>query len=115
VLCLDVLRALQKEPQARDAVVTELRLARGADRRLDAAIDDAEARLASPDEAGARRLVESLALALQGSLLARYSPAPVSDAFCAARLGGDRGYAFGALPAGIDAGAVLERAWPTDR
>src|SRR2546425_399716 len=115
VICLDVLRALQKEPQARDAVVTELRLARGADRRLDAALDDVEARLASPDEAGARRLVESLALALQGSLLARHSPAPVSDAFCAARLRGDHGYAFGALPAGIDAGAVLERAWPTDK
>ena len=115
VICLDVLRALQKEPQARDAVVTELRLARGADRRLDAAIDDAEVRLASPDEAGARRLVESLALALQGSLLARHSPGPVSDAFYAARLRGDHGYAFGAVPAGIDAGAVLERAWPTDR
>src|SRR3954469_19554020 len=65
VICLDVLRALQKEPQARDALVAELRLARGADRRLDAALDDAEARLAAPDESGARRLVESLALALQ--------------------------------------------------
>src|SRR5206468_7296106 len=32
VICLDVLRALQKEPQALDAVVTELRLAPGADR-----------------------------------------------------------------------------------
>ena len=115
MICLDVLRALQKEPQARDAVMTELRLARGADRRLDAAIDDAEVRLTSPDEAGARRLVESLALALQGSLLARHSPGPVSDAFYAARLRGDHGYAFGAVPAGIDAGAVLERAWPTDR
>src|SRR5436853_5392493 len=50
VICLDVLRALQKEPQARDALVAELRLGRGADRRLDAALDEAEARLAAPDE-----------------------------------------------------------------
>ncbi|HMC35227.1 MAG TPA: acyl-CoA dehydrogenase family protein, partial [Myxococcales bacterium] len=114
VICLDALRALHKEPQARDALVAELRLARGADRRLDAAVDDAEAQLASPEEAGARRLVESLALALQGSLLVRHSPAPVSDAFCATRLSGDHGYAFGALPVGIDLGAVLARAWPAD-
>jgi putative acyl-CoA dehydrogenase len=114
VICLDALRALHKEPQARDALVAELRLGRGADRRLDAAIDGAEAQLASPEETGARRLVESLALALQGSLLVRHSPAPVSDAFCATRLSGDHGYAFGALPAGIDLGAVLERAWPAD-
>src|SRR5947209_7292924 len=114
VICLDALRALHKEPQARDALVAELRLGRGADRRLDAAIDGAEAQLASPEETGARRLVESLALALQGSLLVRHSPAPVSDAFCATRLSGDHGYAFGALPVGIDLGAVLARAWPAD-
>src|SRR5437899_6523633 len=74
VICLDVLRALQKEPQAREALVAELRLGRGADRRLDGTLDQAEAQLESPDESGARRLVESLALALQGSLLVRHSP-----------------------------------------
>jgi putative acyl-CoA dehydrogenase len=112
VICLDVLRALQKEPQTRDALLAELRLARGADRRLDAALDDAEAQLAKPDEAAARRLVESLALALEGSLLARHAPAAVSDAFCATRLSGDHGYAFGTLPAGLDLAAILARAWP---
>jgi len=112
VICLDVLRALHKEPQARDALVAELRLARGADRRLDRALDDSEAQLAKPEEPGARRLVESLALALQGALLARHAPAAVSDAFCATRLAGDHGYAFGTLPPGADAGAILARAWP---
>ena len=76
------------------------------------ALDEAEAQLASPDESGARRLVESLALALQGSLLVRHSPPPVAGAFCATRAAGDHGYAFGSLPAGIDLGAILERAWP---
>jgi len=112
VICLDVLRALHKEPGARDALVEELRLGRGADRRLDAALEEAETRLAAPDEAGARRLVESLGLALQGSLLVRHAPGAVADAFCATRLLGDGGYAFGTLPAGVDAAAILSRAWP---
>jgi putative acyl-CoA dehydrogenase len=112
VICLDVLRAIRKEPQALDALLAELRLARGADRRLDAALDAAEAQLVRPDEASARLLVESLALALQGSLLARHAPAAVSDAFCATRLSPDHGHAFGTLPSGLDIGAILRRAWP---
>jgi putative acyl-CoA dehydrogenase len=112
VICLDVLRALAREPGAGDALIAELRLARGGDRRLDAAIDDAEAQLARPDEALARRLVESLAIALQGSLLVRYSHAAVTNAFCATRIAGDHGYAFGTLPPGLDVEAMLARAWP---
>src|SRR5438067_1678245 len=112
VICLDVLRALGKEPQARDALVAELRLARGADRRYDAALDDAEAQLAKPEESAARRLVESLALALQASLLLRHAPPAIADAFCATRLAGDHGYAFGSLPAAADVDSILSRAWP---
>ncbi|HLL86792.1 MAG TPA: hypothetical protein VK387_05740, partial [Thermoleophilaceae bacterium] len=59
---------------------------------------------------GARRLVERLALALQASLLVRHAPPPVADAFCAARLGEDRGRAFGTVPRGIDPEPLLERA-----
>jgi putative acyl-CoA dehydrogenase len=112
VICLDVLRALQKEPQAREALLDELRLGRGGDRRLDAALDAAEAGLVSPDEAGARKLVESLALALQGALLLRHAPQAVSDAFVATRLGGEGGLAFGAIPSGLEVAAILARAWP---
>jgi putative acyl-CoA dehydrogenase len=36
----------------------------------------------------------------------------VADAFCAGRLGGDRGRAYGTLPAGVDAQAIIERALP---
>ena len=63
-------------------------------------------------ELRARRLVERLALALQGSLLVRHAPPEVADAFCASRLGGDGGRAFGTLPAGTDFEAILERAFP---
>jgi putative acyl-CoA dehydrogenase len=53
-----------------------------------------------------------MALALQGSLLVRHAPAAVSDAFCAARLGGDAGHAYGTLPAGTDFAAIVERHTP---
>ena len=51
-----------------------------------------------------------LALALQASLLVRNAPAAVADAFCAVRLGGDGGRAYGTLPAGVDTEAIVDRA-----
>jgi putative acyl-CoA dehydrogenase len=57
-------------------------------------------------------VVEDLALALQGSMLVRHAPAPVADAFCAARLGGDAGRAYGTLGPKVDARAIVERALP---
>ena len=63
-------------------------------------------------EVRARRLVEHMALVLQGSLLVRFAPAAVADAFCASRLGGDWGHAFGTLPSGVDTAAIVERATP---
>ncbi|MEU4657677.1 acyl-CoA dehydrogenase family protein [Streptomyces sp. NPDC023723] len=114
VQALDVLRALQREPAALDAYLREVGRARGADHRLDAAIRDLLTELAdlSHAEARARRLAERLALVLQGSLLVRYAPPEVADAFCAARLGGDGGAAFGTLPATLDLASVVERARP---
>ncbi|BBC32037.1 Acyl-CoA dehydrogenase [Streptomyces graminofaciens] len=114
VQALDVLRALQREPQALDAYLREVGRARGADHRLDGAIKDLLTELADLDgvEARARRLVERLALVLQGALLVRYAPPEVADAFCASRLGGDWGTAFGTLPHSLDLAAVVERARP---
>ncbi len=117
VNALDVLRALGREPAAVEAFVAEVSLARGADARLDAAIDRLGKELTTVDEAGARRLVELMGLTLQGSLLVRLAPAYVSDAFCASRLGdpgdpGPAGLAFGTLPRGLDTRAVVARATP---
>jgi putative acyl-CoA dehydrogenase len=53
-----------------------------------------------------------MALVFQGSLLVRYAPSQVADAFCASRLGGDWGATFGTLPAGLDLEPVLRRAAP---
>jgi putative acyl-CoA dehydrogenase len=112
VNALDVLRALAREPAAVEAFRAEIGLARGADRRLDAAADRLAKELVTADESSARRVVESMALVLQGSLLVRHSPAYVADAFCASRLAGDHGQALGTLPAGLDTAAVVERATP---
>ncbi|SEG10000.1 putative acyl-CoA dehydrogenase [Actinacidiphila yanglinensis] len=117
VQALDVLRVLQREPQAVDAFLTEIGLAHGADHRLDAAVKDLLADLADLEdiEARARRVVERMALVLQGSLLVRFAPAPVADAFCASRLGRDWGTAFGTLPRSADLAALVERARPVER
>jgi putative acyl-CoA dehydrogenase len=116
VNALDVLRALSREPAAVEAFRAEVALARGADRRLDAAADRVGKALVEADEASARRLVESLALVLQGALLVRHAPAAVADAFSASRLAADgeprAGLALGTLPAGLDTRSVVERATP---
>ncbi|MFH8801419.1 acyl-CoA dehydrogenase family protein [Streptomyces sp. NPDC017936] len=114
VQALDVLRVLRREPQALNAYLHEVGQARGADHRLDAAIKDLLTDLADLEgaEARARRLAERFALVLQGALLVRFAPPEVADAFCAGRLGGDAGSAFGTLPHGADLGALVERARP---
>jgi putative acyl-CoA dehydrogenase len=114
VIALDVLRALNREPEAASAFLAECELAAGAEPRFDAHMTHVREALrglaANPATAdwSARRVVEDMALALQASLLLRHSPPAVSDAFCAGRLSG-RGLAFGDLPQGIDGAAIVER------
>ncbi|MFF0308316.1 isovaleryl-CoA dehydrogenase [Streptosporangium sp. NPDC004379] len=112
VAALDVLRALRREPDALDAFLAEVALAAGADRRLDEAAGRLGKTLADPEEAElrARAVAEDMALVLQGSLLVRHAPAAVADAFCASRLAGEGGRAFGTLPAGLDLDAIIDRA-----
>jgi putative acyl-CoA dehydrogenase len=109
VAALDVLRALSREPEAAEAYLAEVGKARGADPRLDDAADRLRKLLASPTEADARRIAEEMTLVLQGSLLVRHAPPAVADAFCASRLSGDWGRAFGTLPSGVDLDAIIER------
>ncbi len=114
VMCLDVLRALRKAPDVLEAVGVELDAARGAHPAYDrfaAALKDRLAD-AAENEGGARRLTQDLALALQASLLARHAPKFVSDTFCASRLTGNLGGAFGTLGADAPVDALIARAMP---
>ena len=114
VMCLDVLRALMKSSDALDVFLAEIESASGADKRLDQAINGLKAEFAdiSDIESRARRVVERMMLTLQGAILVRGAPAAVADAFCASRLAGDWGHAFGTLPKGADLRGIAERARP---
>src|SRR3954471_11809386 len=115
VIALDVLRALGRQSGSLAAVAAELDLARGADARYDAAVKRLADELGDPDQLPlrARRIAGLLALCLQGSLLLRYAPREVADAFCATRLGGDWGAVLGTLPPSAQVGALIERSQVT--
>jgi putative acyl-CoA dehydrogenase len=116
VVCLDILRAIERDPRSVEALVAELEQSRGASRALDGAIDGVKAHLAPPpDEARARRLAETLALALQGAVLVRSAPDFVADSFCATRLCDRPGLSCGAIDTTIDADAIISRAMPHAR
>jgi putative acyl-CoA dehydrogenase len=115
VQCLDVLRAMVKSPASVEAFFAEVGEAAGAEPRLDAFVASLREEIPGDVEtiqARARGVVERMALALQASLLVRFGDQAVADAFCASRLSGDWGYAFGTLPAGADFARIIERHQP---
>ena len=114
VNALDVLRAMNKEPESVAAFLQEVETARGSDARLDRSIDELKRRLSngSEAEAGARRAVELMALVLEGSLLVRHGDPAVAEIFCASRLGGDWGHSFGTLPLSATLSGIAERHRP---
>jgi putative acyl-CoA dehydrogenase len=113
VICLDVLRALARDPEAGEALIQEVESGRGSDPRLDAYLAAVKSDLAlhlkknGEGESQARRLTEQLALALEAILLVRHSPPAFAEAFVGSRLSGDHGYTFGTLAAGVDIDAIL--------
>ncbi len=113
VNALDVLRALSREPEVLDAWLTEVGTARGGDERLDRAIDDTLRLLgdAAAAEGSARRLAGRMAACLQGSLLVRFAPPEVADAFCDSRLGTAYDGTYGTLTSG-GLRAIVDRATP---
>jgi putative acyl-CoA dehydrogenase len=115
VQCLDVMRAMVKNPSSVEAFFAEVDEGAAAEPRLRDFADDVRDELTSDVatiESRARRIVEGMALALQGSLVVRYADPAVADAFCASRLAGDWGQAFGTLPAGLDFERIIERHTP---
>ncbi|MEF3405441.1 acyl-CoA dehydrogenase family protein [Agromyces sp. CCNWLW203] len=117
VIALDVLRVLSREPEAFEAFFAEVGEAAGESPVFDAALGSARSlvrELSATDAASAallaRELTERLALVLQGSLVLRYSPGAVADAFVRTRLGDEGGRQYGVLPRGADVTGILARA-----
>ena len=108
-----MLRALAREPATRDALFAELTAARGADPALDresAALSTALDDRRDMRSAARAIVVERMALLLQASILRRGGQDAVATAFCAARLGGRHGAAFGTLSPGPEIELLIERA-----
>jgi putative acyl-CoA dehydrogenase len=112
VAALDALRALTRQPESAEAFFAELDEARGADRRLDDAVERLKKDAADPAEQAARRLAESMAVTLQASLLVRHGHPAVAEAFTATRLARAGGRAYGTLPPGTPTEAIIPRATP---
>ncbi len=113
VNALDVLRAMQREPETLTAYLDEVELASGQDSRLDGAVEELKSELANTgeQETRARRIVARMAVALQASLLVRYGESTVTGLFVTSRLGGDGGHMFGTLT-GSNLKTVVERHRP---
>lgn len=112
IQCLDVLRALSKEPETREVFFGELMTAKGGNAHLDreiawlaTAFDDV-----TTLELRSRMVVERMALALQAAVLVRAGNAAVADTFCATRLGGEHGLNYGTLPADAPMDVLIARA-----
>ncbi len=113
IMCLDVLRAIERTPNVMEVLRREL--GDGKDVRLRSFADRLQKRLTSGDrndETQARALVRELVIALQAALLIKHAPSAVADAFCASRLDGEGSTAFGLLPRGLDLRGIAERAAP---
>jgi len=112
VNALDVLRAMAREPESVEAFFTEVQQA--SDARLNRSISQLRREItdSTDPESRARRIVERMAVVLQGSLLLRFGDPATAEAFCASRLGGDWGHSFGTLPPGTEFASIVERHRP---
>ena len=111
MICLDVLRALNREPDTLAALIAELARARGVDHRLDAYLDELESELSDTHdwERRGRQITAMIATAVEAALLVRHSTTAIADAFIASRLPGLANRAFGSLPRGADMAVVIAR------
>jgi putative acyl-CoA dehydrogenase len=114
VQCLDVLRSIGKEPNSVEALLSEIKSAKSANKNFDKFARNVEKELLDTDnlEFRARRVVEKLALALQASVLLKTAPDFVSQAFCNSRLSVDNSLNFGTLPVGTEVKKIIERSMP---
>jgi putative acyl-CoA dehydrogenase len=113
VQCLDVLRAISREPETLEAFYNELHQTKGLNKHLDASITQLQTILSSGQalEPFARRIVEQMALVFQAHLLLKTMPSLVAEAYCESRLAGQHGVLFGTLGPAVEKSRLIERAF----
>jgi putative acyl-CoA dehydrogenase len=111
IMCLDVLRALAREPRTREVLGELLSGSKGCDARYDRFVDELLVELGDPadGELRARYLTQKIALAVQAAVLVAHGPDTSCKAFLASRLTAGAPASFGTLMAGVDLGAMIER------
>lgn len=112
VICLDILRAMTREPESISLIFEEISKGVGHSSVFDAHVRQTKEQIGSVTEYTARRLAQDLALALQGSLMLRYSPNVCSELFCRTRLNGAPGRHLGTLPPTEHALEIIQRVAP---
>ena len=110
VMCLDVLRAMERTPNAAEVLRAKRRIGDARLKPSPTGLKSGSPRADRNDEAQARALVRELVLALQAALLVKHAPPKVADAFCASRLEGEGGRRSACCRAGLDMRAIAERA-----
>ncbi|WP_300318831.1 isovaleryl-CoA dehydrogenase [Idiomarina sp.] len=115
VQCLDILRAIEKQPDVLDAYFMELQKAQGANRHFDTFLNDIKSEFTDTNtlQYRGRIIADKMALGLQAALLLQHSTNDVADAFCLSRLASNGGLNYGTMPTGVNCAAIVERAAPT--
>lgn len=115
VQCLDMLRAMSRNPGSLEALFAEVDEAKGLNKHFDSFVNKTKNAFSdlSNIEYQGRVLVEHLALSLQGSILLRTENEQLGEAFCASRMQSGSHQMYGTLPKDIDCSALLQRAQPT--
>jgi len=114
LMALDMLRAINREPDMLHALLDDLEQVCGGDIRLQPSLAALREALPPGDEgeARARRYAQQLVLMIQARLMREHAPEASADAFIASRFDGEWGKMVGALPSIAQHAAILERAWP---
>lgn len=115
VQCLDILRAIEKQPNVLDAYFMELQKAQGANRHFDTFLNGIKSEFTDTNtlQYRGRTIADKMALGLQAALLLQHSTSNVADAFCLSRLASNGGSNYGTMPTGVNCAAIVERAAPT--
>ncbi|MGE6796591.1 isovaleryl-CoA dehydrogenase [Psychrobacter okhotskensis] len=112
VQCLDVLRALRKEPETWDALFAELQNAAGKNAHYDAELKCLAQRFDDIEtlEFRSRYVIERLALMLQASIFLLGDHTDIATEFCRSRIAGEHGLTFGTLSPDAPVAQLIERA-----